>query len=58
MIQFGGVKLKVEPPSKFTGGTKDNYEDFEKAKDLLKPYRHEVSSITKMGCAADDAHNK
>ena len=30
MIQFGGIKLKVEPPSKFTGGTKDNYEDFEK----------------------------
>ena len=30
MIQFGGVKLKVEPPSKFTGGTKDNYEDFER----------------------------
>ena len=30
MIQFGGVKLKVEPPTKFTGGTKDNYEDFER----------------------------
>ena len=30
MIQFGGVKLKVDPPAKFTGGTKDNYEDFEK----------------------------
>ena len=30
MIQFGGVKLKVEPPAKFTGGTKDNYEDFER----------------------------
>ena len=30
MLSFGGVKLKVEPPSKFTGGTKDNYEDFEK----------------------------
>ena len=30
MISFGGVKLKIEPPTKFTGGTKDNYEDFEK----------------------------
>ena len=30
MIQFGGVKLKIEPPSKFTGGSKDNYEDFER----------------------------
>ena len=30
MISFGGVKLKVEPPTKFTGGTKDNYEDFER----------------------------
>ena len=30
MIQFGGIKLNTEPPSKFTGGTKDNYEDFEK----------------------------
>ena len=30
MIQFGGVKLKIEPPTKFTGGSKDNYEDFER----------------------------
>ena len=30
MIQFSGVKLKVEPPAKFVGGSKDNYEDFEK----------------------------
>ena len=29
-MQFGGIKLKVDPPAKFTGGTKDNYEDFEK----------------------------
>ena len=30
MISFGGVKLKVEPPTKFTVGTKHNYEDFER----------------------------
>ena len=30
MIKFQGVRLNVDPPSKFTGGTKDNYEDFEK----------------------------
>ena len=30
MLTFGGIKLKVEPPAKFSGGTKDNYEDFEK----------------------------
>ena len=30
MLSFGGVKLKLEPLSKFTGGTKDDYEDFEK----------------------------
>ena len=30
MMQFGGIKLKIEPPAKFSGGTKDNYEDFEK----------------------------
>ena len=29
-MQFGGVKLKIEPPAKFTGGPKDNYEDFER----------------------------
>ena len=29
-MQFGSIKLKVDPPAKFTGGTKDNYEDFEK----------------------------
>ena len=29
-MQFGGVKLKIEPPAKFTGGAKDNYEDFER----------------------------
>ena len=29
-MRFEGVKLKVDPPSKFTGTTKDNYEDFEK----------------------------
>ena len=29
MAAFGGIKLKVEPPAKFSGGTKDNYEDFE-----------------------------
>ena len=29
-MQFGGYKLKIEPPAKFSGGTKDNYEDFEK----------------------------
>ena len=29
-MQFGGIKLKIEPPAKFSGGTKDNYEDFEK----------------------------
>ena len=28
MIQFQGVKLKIDPPTKFTGGAKDNYEDW------------------------------
>ena len=30
MMKIEGVKLKVDPPSKFAGTTKDNYEDFEK----------------------------
>ena len=30
MIHFQGVKLKIDPPTKFTGGAKDNYEDFER----------------------------
>ena len=30
MMKFEGIKLKVDPPSKFAGTTKDNYEDFEK----------------------------
>ena len=29
-MNFGGVKLRIEPPAKFQGGPKDNYEDFEK----------------------------
>ena len=29
-MNFGGVKLRIEPPAKFQGGSKDNYEDFEK----------------------------
>ena len=29
-MKFEGIKLKVDPPSKFSGTTKDNYEDFEK----------------------------
>ena len=35
MLSFGGIKLKVDPPAKFSGGTKDNYEDFEK---ILRTY--------------------
>ena len=30
MMKFDGIKLNVDPPSKFSGATKDNYEDFEK----------------------------
>ena len=40
MIQFGGVKLKVEPPTQFVGGSKDNYEDFERR---LRTYLSPVS---------------
>ena len=29
-MNFGGIKLRIEPPAKFQGGQKDNYEDFEK----------------------------
>ena len=29
MMRFDGIKLKVDPPGKFSGTTKDNYEDFE-----------------------------
>ena len=29
MMKFEGIKLKVDPPSKFSGTTKDNYVDFE-----------------------------
>ena len=35
MMKFEGVKLKVDPPSKFAGTTKDNYEDFDK---ILRTY--------------------
>ena len=30
MMKLEGIKLKVDPPGKFSGTTKDNYEDFEK----------------------------
>ena len=30
MMKIEGIKLKVDPPSKFSGTTEDNYEDFEK----------------------------
>ena len=30
MAMLEGIKLKVDPPGKFSGTTKDNYEDFEK----------------------------
>ena len=30
MMKFDGIKLRVDPPGKFSGTTKDNYEDFEK----------------------------
>ena len=58
MIQFSGVKLKVEPPAKFVGGSKDNYEDFEKKLRTYLSLTDKVPKATKVGCVASYAHHK